>query len=118
VARLVSVNVGMPKDVQWQSKIVHTGIWKEPVEGPVMVRRLNLDGDGQGDRAGHGGEQRAVMVYQTESYDYWKSLLGRDDLLPGHFGENFTINGMADRRFASATGTALARRSSRSPSRG
>jgi ferredoxin-NADP reductase/MOSC domain-containing protein YiiM len=96
VAKLVSVNVGMPKDVQWQNKTVHTGIWKEPVEGPVMVRRLNLDGDGQGDLAGHGGEQRAVMVYQTESYDYWKSLLGRDDLLPGHFGENFTINGMTD----------------------
>ena len=94
--RLVSVNVGMPKDVQWQNKTVRTGIWKEPVEGPVMVRRLNLDGDGQGDRAGHGGEQRAVMVYQTESYDYWKSLLGRDDLLPGHFGENFTITGMTD----------------------
>src|ERR1700731_4201285 len=86
----------MPKDVQWQSKIVPTGIWKETVEGPVMVRRLNLDGDGQGDLAGHGGEQRAVMVYQTESYDYWKSLLGRNELLPGHFGENFTVNGMTD----------------------
>jgi ferredoxin-NADP reductase/MOSC domain-containing protein YiiM len=96
VAKLVSVNVGMPKDVQWQNKTVHTGIWKEPVGGPVMVRRLNLDGDGQGDLAGHGGEQRAVMVYQTESYDYWKSFLGRDDLLPGHFGENFTITGITD----------------------
>jgi ferredoxin-NADP reductase/MOSC domain-containing protein YiiM len=97
VAKLVSVNVGMPKDVQWQDKTVHTGIWKEPVEGPVMVRTLNVDGDGQGDLAGHGGEQRAVMVYQTESYDYWKTFLGRDDLHPGHFGENFTVDGMTDR---------------------
>ena len=97
MARLVSVNVGMPKDVQWQGKTVHTGIWKAPVDGPVMVRRLNIDGDGQGDLAGHGGEQRAVMVYQTQAYDYWKSYLGRDDLRPGHFGENFTVDGLSDR---------------------
>ena len=75
-ATLVSVNVGMPKDVPWRGKTVHTGIWKTPVEGAVMVRRLNIDGDGQGDLAGHGGEQRAVMVYQTESYDYWQDYLG------------------------------------------
>ncbi|WP_082977194.1 MOSC and FAD-binding oxidoreductase domain-containing protein [Mycobacterium sp. 852002-50816_SCH5313054-b] len=93
---LVSVNVGMPKDVQWRGKTVYTGIWKTPVGGPVMVRRLNLDGDGQGDLAGHGGEQRAVMVYQVESYDFWTSYLGRDDLEPGNFGENFTITGLAD----------------------
>ena len=97
MASLVSVNVGMPKDVQWNGKTVHTGIWKTPVEGSVMVRRLNIDGDGQGDLAGHGGEQRAVMVYQTESYDYWKTHLGRDDLRPGHFGENFTVSGLSDR---------------------
>ena len=97
MARLVSVNVGMPKDVQWQGKTVHTGIWKAPLDGPVMVRRLNIDGDGQGDLAGHGGEQRAVMVYQTQAYDYWKSYLGRDDLRPGHFGENFTVDGLSDR---------------------
>jgi ferredoxin-NADP reductase/MOSC domain-containing protein YiiM len=96
-ARLVSVNVGMPKDVPWRGKTVHTGIWKTPVGGPVMVRRLNIDGDGQGDLAGHGGEQRAVMVYQTESYDYWQDYLGRDDLVPGNFGENFTVSGLADR---------------------
>ena len=65
MASLVSVNVGMPKHVQWNGKTVHTGIWKTPVEGSVMVRRLNIDGDGQGDLAGHGGEQRAVMVYPT-----------------------------------------------------
>jgi ferredoxin-NADP reductase/MOSC domain-containing protein YiiM len=98
VGRLVSVNVGMPKNVQWRGKTVHTGIWKTPVEGPVMVRRLNIDGDGQGDLAGHGGEQRAVMVYQAESYDFWKTYLGRDDLEPGHFGENFTVSGLADNR--------------------
>jgi ferredoxin-NADP reductase/MOSC domain-containing protein YiiM len=96
MAALVSVNVGMPKDVQWQGKTVHTGIWKTPVVGPVMVRQLNVDGDGQGDLAGHGGEQRAVMVYQTESYDYWKTELGRDDLHPGQFGENFTVTGLSD----------------------
>jgi ferredoxin-NADP reductase/MOSC domain-containing protein YiiM len=96
VGTLVSVNVGMPKNVQWRDKTVFTGIWKSPVEGPVMVRRLNIDGDGQGDLAGHGGEQRAVMVYQTESYDFWKTYLDRDDLGPGHFGENFTVTGLAD----------------------
>jgi ferredoxin-NADP reductase/MOSC domain-containing protein YiiM len=96
VGRLVSVNVGMPKNVQWRDKTVYTGIWKTPVEGPIMARRLNLDGDGQGDLAGHGGEQRAVMVYQTESYDFWKTYLGRDDLALGHFGENFTVTGLAD----------------------
>lgn len=97
MATLVSVNVGMPKNVPWRGKTVHTGIWKTPVDGPVMVRRLNIDGDGQGDLAGHGGEQRAVMVYQTESYDYWARYLGRDDLQPGQFGENFTITGLSDR---------------------
>jgi ferredoxin-NADP reductase/MOSC domain-containing protein YiiM len=96
VGTLVSVNVGMPKNVPWRDKTVFTGIWKSPVEGPVMVRRLNIDGDGQGDLAGHGGEQRAVMVYQTESYDFWKTYLDRDDLGPGHFGENFTVTGLAD----------------------
>ena len=96
MARLVSVNVGMPKNVSWQDKTVFTGVWKTPVEGPVMVRRLNVDGDGQGDLAGHGGEQRAVLVYQTDSYDHWRNYLGRDDLVPGNFGENFTVTGLGD----------------------
>jgi ferredoxin-NADP reductase/MOSC domain-containing protein YiiM len=96
VGRLVSVNVGMPKNVQWRDKVVYTGIWKTPVDGPVMVRRLNIDGDGQGDLGGHGGEQRAVMVYQAESYNFWKAYLNRDDLQPGNFGENFTVTGLAD----------------------
>jgi ferredoxin-NADP reductase/MOSC domain-containing protein YiiM len=96
MGRLVSVNVGMPKNVRWRDKTVYTGIWKTPVEGSVMVRRLNIDGDGQGDLGGHGGEQRAVMVYQTESYDFWKNYLSRDDLQPGYFGENFTVAGLSD----------------------
>ncbi len=95
-ASLVSVNIGMPADVAWRGKTVYTGIYKSPVAGSVMVRRLNIDGDGQGDLGGHGGEQRAVMVYQTESYDYWSRILGRGDLQPGQFGENFTITGLAD----------------------
>ena len=77
---LLSVNVGMPRDVPWQGKTVHTGVWKYPVTGPVMVRRLNIDGDGQGDLQGHGGEQRAVMVYQIQSYQHWPQHFGRDDL--------------------------------------
>jgi ferredoxin-NADP reductase/MOSC domain-containing protein YiiM/ferredoxin len=96
VARLLSLNVGMPKDVPWQGRTVHTGIFKNPVEGAVMARRLNLDGDGQGDLGGHGGEQRAVMVYQRQSYDYWRDELGRDDLEYGNFGENFTVDGLLD----------------------
>jgi ferredoxin-NADP reductase/MOSC domain-containing protein YiiM len=90
------VNVGRPKNVSWHDKTVFTGVWKTPVEGPVAVRKLNVDGDGQGDLAGHGGEQRAVLVYQTDSYDYWRNYLGRDDLVPGHFGENFTVSGLGD----------------------
>src|SRR6266540_2994798 len=96
VPRLLAVNVGLPKDVPWRGSTVHTGIWKQPVAGPRMVRRLNIDGDGQGDLAGHGGEHRAVLVYQIASYGYWQEQLGRDDFSYGQFGENFTIEGMAD----------------------
>jgi len=93
---LLSVNVGLPRDVPWQGKTVHTGIWKEPVHGPVMARRLNIDGDGQGDLQGHGGEQRAVMVYQIESYRHWEQHFGRHDFGYGQFGENLTVDGLAD----------------------
>jgi ferredoxin-NADP reductase/MOSC domain-containing protein YiiM len=96
MATLLSLNVGMPKDVSWRGRTVHTGVWKSPVDGPRMVRRLNIDGDGQGDLAGHGGEQRAVLVYQAESYRHWEEFLGRDDLERGAFGENFTVEGLAD----------------------
>ncbi|MFJ5212376.1 MOSC domain-containing protein [Streptomyces nigra] len=93
---LLSVNVGMPKEVPWQGRTVRTGVWKYPVDGPVMVRRLNIDGDGQGDTAGHGGEQRAVLVYQLASYRHWERHLGRDDLEFGQFGENLTVDGLPD----------------------
>ncbi|MFE3882217.1 MOSC domain-containing protein [Streptomyces lydicus] len=96
MAMLLSVNVGMPEDVSWQGRSVHTGAWKSPVHGPRMVRRLNIDGDGQGDLAGHGGEIRAVLVYQLQSYRYWRRQLGRDDLTFGIFGENFTVDGLPD----------------------
>jgi ferredoxin-NADP reductase/MOSC domain-containing protein YiiM len=95
-AVLLSVNVGMPKDVSWHGKTVHTGIWKAPVAGPQLVRRLNIDGDGQGDLQGHGGEQRAVLVYQVQSYEYWRGQLARDDLSYGSFGENLTVDGLPD----------------------
>ncbi|BBY30506.1 MOSC and FAD-binding oxidoreductase domain-containing protein [Mycolicibacterium sediminis] len=93
---LVSLNVGMPKDVPWGTRTVHTGAWKSAVSGPRMVRRLNVDGDGQGDLGGHGGEHRAVLVYQTQSYRYWEDALDRPTLPLGAFGENFTVDGMSD----------------------
>jgi ferredoxin-NADP reductase/MOSC domain-containing protein YiiM/ferredoxin len=96
VGTLVSVNVGMPKDVPWQGKTVFTGVFKDPVTGPCRVGRLNVDGDGQGDLAGHGGEMRAVFVYQLDSYRYWERELGRDDFVHGQFGENFTVEGLGD----------------------
>ncbi|WP_030435924.1 MOSC and FAD-binding oxidoreductase domain-containing protein [Actinoplanes subtropicus] len=96
MATLRSVNVGLPKDVVWRGRSVYTGIWKSPVGGAAMVRRLNIDGDGQGDLGGHGGEQRAVFVYQLDSYRYWRDFLGRDDFSYGQFGENFTVDGLAD----------------------
>src|SRR5262252_1256874 len=86
----------MPRDVTWQGRTVHTAVWKKPAAGPQMVRRLNIDGDGQGDLAGHGGEHRAVFVYQIDSYRYWQAQLGRDDFTYGQFGENFTVDGLAD----------------------
>jgi ferredoxin-NADP reductase/MOSC domain-containing protein YiiM/ferredoxin len=93
---LVSVNVGMPKNVAWQGKNVYTGVFKDPVSGHRRVRKLNIEGDGQGDLAGHGGEQRAVFVYQLDSYRYWERELGRDDFVYGQFGENFTVEGLGD----------------------
>ena len=92
----MSVNVGMPKNVAWQGKNVYTGVFKDPVSGHRRVRKLNIEGDGQGDLAGHGGEQRAVFVYQIDSYRYWERELGRDDFVYGQFGENFTVEGLGD----------------------
>lgn len=96
MASVISVNVGLPKNVNWQGRVVYTAVWKQSVPGRVMARRLNLDGDGQGDLAGHGGEHRAVMVYQIDSYRYWERLLQRDDFQYGQFGENLTIDGLPD----------------------
>ncbi|WP_327103878.1 MOSC and FAD-binding oxidoreductase domain-containing protein [Nonomuraea glycinis] len=96
MAKLLAVNVGLPQDIAWHGRTVHTGVWKQPVTGPRMVRRLNIDGDGQGDLQGHGGEHRAVLVYQLDSYRYWQERLGRDDFVFGQFGENFTVDGLPD----------------------
>ncbi|MET0414306.1 MAG: MOSC and FAD-binding oxidoreductase domain-containing protein [Polyangiaceae bacterium] len=96
MARLLAVNVGLPRDIEWQGRTVHTGVWKQAVPGRCRVGRLNLEGDGQGDLAGHGGEQRAVFVYQIESYRYWQEQLQRTDFEPGQFGENFTTEGLPD----------------------
>jgi ferredoxin-NADP reductase/MOSC domain-containing protein YiiM/ferredoxin len=96
VGRLLSVNVGLPRDVAWQGKTVRTAIWKDPVDGPRMVQKTNVDGDRQGDLAAHGGEHRAVFVYQIDSYRYWERELGRSDFVHGQFGENFTVDGLAD----------------------
>ena len=96
MARLLSVNVGLPNDIAWRGQTVHTAVWKRAVSGRRMARRLNLDGDGQGDLIGHGGEHRAVFVYQIDCYRYWQRELGRDDFSFGQFGENFTVEGLPD----------------------
>ena len=96
MARLLSVNVGLPREVTWNRKTVRTAVWKFPVEERRMVRKLNVDGDAQGDLVGHGGEHRAVFVYQMDSYRYWERFLGRSDFTLGQFGENFTVEGLLD----------------------
>jgi ferredoxin-NADP reductase/MOSC domain-containing protein YiiM/ferredoxin len=96
MASVISVNVGRTRDVDWRGKKVTTAIWKEPVAGPVRVGRLGAEGDQQADLVGHGGEQRALFVYQIESYRYWQDFLGRDRFVMGQFGENLTVSGMAD----------------------
>src|ERR1700751_589476 len=94
--RLLSVNVGLPRDVTWNGKTGRTSVWKSPVDGRRMVHKLDIDGDAQADLAGHGGEQRAVFVYQMDSYHYWERFLGRNDFTFGQFGENFTVEGLPD----------------------
>ncbi len=88
MARLLCVNVGLPRDVAWRGQTVHTSVWKAPVTGRRMVRRLDVEGDVQGDLMSHGGEHRAVLVYQIDSYRYWEGQLGRSgftyvDILSG-----------------------------------
>lgn len=94
--KLISVNVGLPREVTWKGKTVTTGIFKEPVSDRVMVRSLNLDGDGQADLTVHGGLEKAVYVYPFEHYDYWRSELPDTELTPGIFGENFTVMGFRE----------------------
>ncbi|HKX31687.1 MAG TPA: MOSC and FAD-binding oxidoreductase domain-containing protein [Blastocatellia bacterium] len=96
MARLLSINVGRPREILWRGQTVYTSVWKEPVQGRRLVRRLNIDGDSQGDLAGHGGEQRAVFVYQMDSYRHWEHELKRSDFTFGQFGENFTVESLAD----------------------
>jgi MOSC domain-containing protein YiiM len=94
--QLISVNVGLPREVPWKGRTASTGIFKEPVSERVMVRSLNLDGDGQADLTVHGGLDKAVYVYPFEHYDYWRSELPDMDLPLGIFGENFTTTGLRE----------------------
>ena len=94
--RIVSLNVGLPRDVVWHGQTVTTGIYKVPVQGPVTARRLDLDGDRQADLTVHGGEHKAVYAYPVEHYAYWKKKLPGRDLPPGIFGENFTTEGLLE----------------------
>ncbi len=92
--KVISVNVGLPREVEWKGRTVTTGIFKEPAAGRVRLRRLNLDGDGQADLAVHGGRDKAVYAYPVEHYDYWRRQLPEMDLPFGMFGENLTIEGL------------------------
>jgi len=94
--KILSVNVGLPREVTWQGKVVTTGIFKEPVNEPVMLRTLNLDGDGQADLTVHGGVTKAVYAYPSEHYGYWRTELPGIDLPWGMFGENFTTEGLLE----------------------
>ena len=96
MARLLSVNVGLPRDIEWKGHTVQTGNGKDPVRDRCRFGQLNLEGGGQADLAGHGGERRAALVYQIESYRYWQEQLKRTDFVHGQFGENFTIEGLPD----------------------
>ena len=91
---LISVNVGLPKTVKWRDQSVSTGIFKSPVEGPVAIRKHNLDGDKQADLSVHGGPAKAVYVYPTQHYDYWRGKLPDVELGWGHFGENLSVDGI------------------------
>lgn len=94
--KVISVNVGLPRQVTWRGKTVTTGIFKEPVPGRVAVRRLNLEGDGQADLSVHGGEAKAVYVYPSEHYEFWRGELAEEELAWGIFGENLTTEGLVE----------------------
>jgi MOSC domain-containing protein YiiM len=94
--KLVSVNIGRPQPVSHRGGIVSTGIYKEPVTGPMRVRRLNLEGDGQADLRVHGGADKAVYAYPVEHYAFWQDAVGRNDFVYGQFGENLTVEGLIE----------------------
>ena len=94
--KLLSVNVSLPQEIRVNGQTVRTGIFKRPVEGRVRLGQLNLEGDAQGDLSVHGGPDKAVYAYTFEHYSYWTKKLGRTDLAPGEFGENFTVEGMPE----------------------
>src|SRR6266513_1674066 len=94
--KVLSVNVGLPREVTWRGKRVTTGIFKKPVNMPVMMRTLNLDGDQQADLTVHGGVSKAVYAYPSEHYNYWRTELPGTDLSWGMFGENFTTEGLLE----------------------
>ncbi|MFZ3212578.1 MAG: MOSC domain-containing protein [Terriglobales bacterium] len=94
--KLISVNVGQPRPVPWRGQTVATGIFKEPVEYAVQLRRLNLDGDQQADLKVHGGLDKAVYVYPSEHYEFWRRELPGTELPWGAFGENFTTEGLLE----------------------
>jgi len=95
--KIISLNVGLPREVLWHGRSVTTGIYKEPVGGRVALRKLNLDGDRQGDLTVHGGESKAVYCYPAEHYEYWKKELPGRELTVGMFGENFTVRGLLEK---------------------
>jgi MOSC domain-containing protein YiiM len=94
--RLVSLNVGLPREVTWHGKPVMTGIFKQPIASPAMVRALNVDGDGQADLSVHGGLAKAIYVYPAEHYELWRGELPGVELPWGSFGENFTVEGLLE----------------------
>src|SRR5450432_2510245 len=94
--KIVSLNVGLPREVNWHGQLVTTGIFKEPVAGRVALRKLNFDGDRQADLEVHGGKYKAVYCYPLEHYEYWKKELSGRDLPLGIFGENLTTEGMLE----------------------
>jgi MOSC domain-containing protein YiiM len=96
VTLIVSVNVGRPKEIFWDDRVVLTSIYKQPVSGPVAVRTLNLDGDEQADLKVHGGRDKAVYAYPSEHYDFWRNELSIDELPWGAFGENLTTSGLLE----------------------
>jgi MOSC domain-containing protein YiiM len=94
--KVLSVNVGLPRKIQYNGQIINTAIFKDPVKGPIILRKVNLDGDRQADLTVHGGIDKAVYSYPVEHYDYWRKQFPDTDLMWGMFGENFTTEGLLE----------------------